>query len=168
MRHNTKIQCNNQGDIPPRVQEEVCQKDSNNIRVIRTAEVRERRVRMMLRTLVLRVREVSVKQNQAQRRRRIATKITHSTHVTIMVMDLVMDMDMMTTPQMIRSRNQRRVNRRKKNHMAMKKDGMDNMDRKSQRNRNHLKIASRSLRLSLRLCRSVPRTWQRNNRRTRF
>ena len=95
MRHNIQTQDNSKLDIPLRVQEKVHRKDNNSsIRAIRMAKERVKRVKMMLRTRVLRVREVSVKQNQARRQRKIGIKITLSTHVRIMDMD----MDMMTIP----------------------------------------------------------------------
>ena len=142
-------------------------KDNNNIRARRTAKERVRRVRMMLRIRTIRVKEVSVKQNPARRQRRIGIQITRSTQVKI----TDMDMDMMTIriiPQTNRTRNQRRPNRRKKNHMTTRKDGRVNMDTRSRRNRNQLRTTSQSLRQSLRLCRSVPRTWQKSSRRIRF
>ena len=56
-------------------------------------------------------------------------------------------MDMMTiriTPQKNRTRNQKRPNRKKKNHMTMKKDGRVNMDMTNRRSRSQLRTTSQS------------------------
>ena len=144
MHHNIQTQDNNKADIPPRVQEEVHRKDNNNrIRAIRTEKERVRRVRMMLRVRTIRVKVVRDKQSPARRQRRTEIQITQSTQVRIMDMD----MDMMTiriTPQTNKTRNQKRPNRRKKNHMTMRKDGRVNMDTRSRRSRSQLRATSQS------------------------
>ena len=87
---HTKIQYNNHSDILLRVQEEVCLRDSNSLRVKKMARVRVKGVRMTPRTRALREKEVSVKVDQARRQRRIGTTTTPNTHVR--------NMDMMNTP----------------------------------------------------------------------
>ena len=114
-----------------RAQERVYLRDNHHEKAIRVEKVRVRRVRMTLRTRILR-EKVRSKVVQAQRRRRTGTTTTLSTL-------LMKSMDMVTTHQTNKNKI-RSLKQKQRKKILMTTSGVE---KTSKRNQNRTRIMSR-------------------------